>query len=265
MKYTRNKKLFACFLTALGLTTNSANVNVSAEFRIASFKEIKNNLLSKKDEITTARNLVQKINDFLKLTNQMARDDSEIELNVVDEYKKICQQVYNFLQNIKNSRDHRIYSILYQKITNNSYLKCYNSLNKELSICVDVSNVDDSNYDYVNDFVYSFSREVKIDDTYSKLKNLEDEDVYFKKVNIIDIFPGNFVDDYNDVDTGNLKAWLKCVSDFICGGKFTVWSKDLGGALNRLSNLDVNAVSDFSKFCKENKYIEDGITIKKLK
>ena len=41
------KKLLACFLTALGLTTNSANVNVSAEFKIASFKEIKNNLFGK--------------------------------------------------------------------------------------------------------------------------------------------------------------------------------------------------------------------------
>ena len=118
MNSSRNKKLLACFLTALGLTTNSANVNVSA-----SFKQFGGDLRfalnlggEKAEERKKLDQLADKIGKFLKGNTEVKLSDiaSELYKNLFEIACRRCKENYN--------------SKLYDDLTGNNANQSFNAI-----------------------------------------------------------------------------------------------------------------------------------------
>ena len=102
MNNSRNKKLLASFLTALGLTTNSANVNVSA-----SFKQFGSDLRfalkvlggEKAQERNKLDELANEINNFSNSSEKKASD-----------YLNLCSKLKSNLDALKQKRNDKKYN-----------------------------------------------------------------------------------------------------------------------------------------------------------
>ena len=312
MKNKYNKKLLACFLLVVSLSTVP---NSSASFRIAGWKEISDNIAfrngnfsSKSTEVETSNKLVGKINKFVENYNY---DISKNKESCINTYNNICEEIFNYLKTIKNNRTkNRTYSLLYKRITQKRYVKTLakvqknvdgelkdlymidenkvltNVKNKEELDDIDINNIDTDNKEYkekVQTEVYDGKKALaksQLDDSFSSLlesesdnnrdnSNYENNDdtsdtSYWEnlheyqennldvkeeaeyinlfgnpEVDILDIYPSsNSSIKYNNKFNA-MQAWLKCVSEDIYGGYFTVWNKSLKNALERLSNINL--------------------------
>ena len=109
MSNSRNKKLLASFLTALGLTTNSANINVSASFKqFGSDLRFTCKILggAKAEERNKLDELADDINKFL--------DDANKGKRYFYVYFDICNRLFETLESIKGFRSRNKYtSILF--------------------------------------------------------------------------------------------------------------------------------------------------------
>ena len=127
MKNTHSKKLLACFLAALGLSANSANVNVSASFKqFGSDLRFALNLGGEKaEERKKLDQLADKINDrCVGKIDEISDNKGKIKLDQI-ELSDIASELYENLCEIAEYRKRKKYnSKLYDSLTGNN-----NSLN----------------------------------------------------------------------------------------------------------------------------------------
>lgn len=210
MKIHLKKKLLACLISALSLSTNVPNISATLTENTSNLKQdipnaraklkfynpvrLLNNYIFYKHKVAErgkckAENEQEGINDlFYNIKDFCEKLECKAKYNQTDleEYSELCAELASQLDEINKDREEtNMYSILYKNITKKRYkLDCYGHIRN-------IENKKESEK-------YEFKD--------------EDEKVY----NIIEI--------YNNIDFDKLDEWLEYVANDIHGRIYSAWN-----------------------------------------